>query len=83
MTISDLAQAIPKNYMISIYDSGDKQTFENALAWFAAGTYESLSSDVLGYAVESFDVQIRQNNVHVAVVTPRPTNETDPNLTFN
>ena len=72
MLINDIVQALPSNYMVCVYDSifadAPKRTVDDAMAWFAAGTYQSITNDILSKSVVSMDFQARQNTFYLTII---------------
>lgn len=82
MTLNDLVAVVPESYMVGVFTADEtKHTAENAVAWFAAGTYASLSTETLNYTVNTVEVQARQNSIFMSVIIPpvTPPNETGQN----
>lgn len=72
MTLNDLVAVVPESYMVGVFTADEtKHTAENAVAWFASGTYESLSTETLNYTVNTVEVlQARQNSIFMSVIIP-------------
>lgn len=71
MTLNDLVAVVPESYMVGVFTADEtKHTAENAVAWFAAGTYASLSTETLNYTVNTVEVQARQNSIFMSVIIP-------------
>ena len=84
VTINDLAQSVPKNYIITVFrENVSKQTIDNAEVWFAAGTYESLDANVLSVALSSIEAKPYQNSIIITAVILEPEITQDPGVIAN